>query len=54
YGTISGSPTADVVTTGELTIPMMKRLGYRPAYSGAVAAAASTGAIRRSAGAAAG
>jgi TRAP transporter 4TM/12TM fusion protein len=43
YGTISGSPTADVVTTGALTIPMMKRLGYRPAYAGAVEAAASTG-----------
>lgn len=43
YGTISGSPTADVVTTGALTIPMMKRLGYRPAYAGAVEASASTG-----------
>ena len=43
YGTISGSPTADVVTTGALTIPMMKRLGYRPAYAGAVEASASAG-----------
>lgn len=43
YGTISGSPTADVVTTGSLTIPMMKRLGYSPAYAGGVEAAASAG-----------
>jgi TRAP transporter 4TM/12TM fusion protein len=43
YGTISGSPTADVVTTGSLTIPMMKRLGYGPAYAGGVEAAASAG-----------
>lgn len=43
YGTISGSPTADVVTTGSLTIPMMKRLGYKPAYAGGVEAAASAG-----------
>ena len=43
YGMISGSPTADVVTTGSLTIPMMKRLGYAPAYAGGVEAAASAG-----------
>lgn len=43
YGTISGSPTADVVTTGSLTIPMMKRLGYAPAYAGGVEAASSAG-----------
>lgn len=43
YGTISGSPTADVVTTGSLTIPMMKRLGYSPAYAGGIEAAASAG-----------
>lgn len=43
YGTISGSPTSDVVTTGSITIPMMKRLGYRPAFAGAVEVAASTG-----------
>ncbi len=43
YGTISGSPTSDVVTTGSITIPMMKRLGYKPAYAGAVEVAASTG-----------
>ena len=43
YGTISGSPTSDVVTTGSVTIPMMKRLGYNPAFAGAVEVAASTG-----------
>jgi TRAP transporter 4TM/12TM fusion protein len=43
YGMISGSPTADVVTTGSVTIPAMKRLGYSPAVAGAVEAAASTG-----------
>lgn len=43
YGTISGSPTSDVVTTGSITIPMMKRMGYKPAMAGAVEVAASTG-----------
>jgi len=43
YGTISGSPTSDVVTTGAVTIPMMKRLGYPAAFAGAVEVAASTG-----------
>jgi TRAP transporter 4TM/12TM fusion protein len=43
YGTISGSPTSDVVTTGAITIPMMKRLGYSPRFAGAVEVAASTG-----------
>lgn len=43
YGTISGSPTADVVTTGSVTIPMMKRLGYSGALAGGVEVAASTG-----------
>ncbi|MCC0028192.1 MAG: TRAP transporter fused permease subunit [Zhengella sp.] len=43
YGTISGSPTSDVVTTGSITIPMMKKMGYRPTFAGAVEVAASTG-----------
>lgn len=43
YGTISGSPTSDVVTTGAITIPMMKRMGYNSVYAGAVEVAASTG-----------
>jgi TRAP transporter 4TM/12TM fusion protein len=43
YGTISGSPTADVVTTGTFTIPVMVRLGYSRVYAGAIEAVASTG-----------
>lgn len=43
YGMISGSPTADVVTTGSITIPIMKRLGYTGTLAGAVEVAASTG-----------
>jgi len=43
YGTISGSPTSDVVTTGSVTIPMMKKMGYKPAFAGATEVAASTG-----------
>ncbi len=43
YGMVSGSPTADVVTTGAVTIPVMKRLGYRPAVAAAIEVTASTG-----------
>lgn len=43
FGMLSGSPTSDVVVTGTLTIPTMKRLGYPPVYAGAVEACASTG-----------
>lgn len=43
FGTISGSSTANVVTTGTFTIPLMKRIGYKPAFAGAVEAVASTG-----------
>jgi TRAP transporter 4TM/12TM fusion protein len=43
YGMISGSPTADVVTTGSVTIPIMKRLGYKAEVAGAIEVAASTG-----------
>jgi TRAP transporter 4TM/12TM fusion protein len=43
FGMVSGSPTADVVTTGSVTIPAMKRLGYGGAVAGAVETAASTG-----------
>lgn len=42
-GMISGSPVANVVTTGNITIPMMKRLGYSSRFAGAVEAAASSG-----------
>ena len=44
YGTLSGSPVSDVVTTGSITIPLMKRLGYGETFSGAVAASACSGA----------
>lgn len=43
FGSVSGSSVANVVTTGTFTIPMMKRVGYRPHVAGAVEAAASTG-----------
>ncbi|TFF23262.1 TRAP transporter fused permease subunit [Jiella endophytica] len=43
FGTMSGSPTSDVVTTGSITIPMMKRLNYSPRLASAVEVAASTG-----------
>ncbi len=43
YGMLSGSPTSDVVTTGSITIPIMKRLGYPKAHAGAIEVAASTG-----------
>jgi TRAP transporter 4TM/12TM fusion protein len=43
FGTISGSASANVVTTGAFTIPMMKRLGFRPAFAASVEAVASTG-----------
>jgi len=43
FGTISGSAAANVATTGNFTIPLMKRLGYRPAFAGGVEATASTG-----------
>ncbi|OGA18310.1 MAG: TRAP transporter [Betaproteobacteria bacterium RIFCSPLOWO2_02_FULL_63_19] len=42
-GSITGSPTANVATTGVFTIPLMIKTGYRPAFAGAVEAAASTG-----------
>ncbi len=42
-GTISGSATANVTTSGTFTIPMMIKTGYRPASAGAIEALASTG-----------
>lgn len=42
-GTVSGSAVANVVTTGSFTIPLMKRLGYRAKFAGAVEACASSG-----------
>lgn len=43
FGSISGSPSANVATIGVITIPMMKQIGYRSAFAGAVEAVASTG-----------
>ena len=43
FGSISGSAVANVLGTGAITIPMMKKLGYKPHFAGAVEAAASTG-----------
>ncbi len=43
FGMVSGSSVANVATTGNFTIPLMKRLGYPPALAGAVEAVASTG-----------
>ncbi|MCX8118889.1 MAG: TRAP transporter permease [Desulfobacterota bacterium] len=40
-GTISGSGVANVVTTGSVTIPLMKRLGFKPEIAGAIETAAS-------------
>jgi TRAP transporter 4TM/12TM fusion protein len=42
-GTVSGSSVANTVGTGSFTIPMMKKMGYRPQFAGAVEASASTG-----------
>ncbi|MGX1306500.1 TRAP transporter 4TM/12TM fusion protein [Amorphus suaedae] len=42
-GTINGSGVANVVTTGQFTIPLMKRFGYKPAFAGAVEATSSMG-----------
>ncbi|MFP5406591.1 MAG: TRAP transporter permease, partial [Gammaproteobacteria bacterium] len=43
FGMLSGSPTSNVMTTGTITIPTMKRCGYPASYAGAVEACASTG-----------
>ncbi len=42
-GSISGSSIANTVTTGAFTIPLMRKVGYRPQFAGAVEAASSTG-----------
>jgi TRAP transporter 4TM/12TM fusion protein len=44
-GTIQGSPVANTVTTGTITIPLMKRAGFPPHIAAAVEGAASTGAM---------
>ncbi|MFH1489667.1 MAG: TRAP transporter permease, partial [Pseudomonadota bacterium] len=42
-GSVAGSAVANVVATGSFTIPMMKKVGYRPHVAAAIEAAASTG-----------
>lgn len=42
-GSINGAAVANVVTTGAFTIPMMKRVGYKPVFAGAVESSASVG-----------
>ncbi|MFH1125246.1 MAG: TRAP transporter permease [Pseudomonadota bacterium] len=43
FGTLSGSPVGNVVSTGVITIPMMKGLGYKPHFAAAVEAVSSNG-----------
>ena len=43
FGTLSGAAISNVVSTGVMTIPVIKRSGFRPAFAAAVEAAASTG-----------
>lgn len=43
FGMVSGSPVSDVVTTGSVTIPMMKKMGYSSKFAAAVESTASTG-----------
>jgi len=45
FGSISGVAAANVYATGTFTIPLMKKLGYKPQFAGAVEAAASTGGL---------
>jgi TRAP transporter 4TM/12TM fusion protein len=45
FGTLSGSAVANVVTTGSVTIPLMKRTGYAPYFAAAVEATASSGGL---------
>ncbi|MBP0492539.1 TRAP transporter permease [Pararoseomonas indoligenes] len=43
FGTMSGSSVSNVITTGAMTIPLMKKIGYRPAVAGGIESAASVG-----------
>ncbi len=45
FGTMTGSAAANVAFTGMVTIPLMKRVGYRPAFAGGVEAVASSGGL---------
>jgi len=43
FGSLSGTAVANVVSTGVFTIPIMKKIGFKPSFAGGVEAAASTG-----------
>ena len=43
FGSLNGAPVSNVVSTGSVTIPAMKQIGYSPEYAGAIEACASTG-----------
>ena len=43
FGTMSGSSVSNVITTGAMTIPLMTRIGYRPAVAGGIESASSVG-----------
>ncbi len=43
FGTLSGAAISNVVSTGVMTIPVIRKAGFKPAFAGAVEAAASTG-----------
>ena len=43
FGTMSGSSVSNVITTGAMTIPLMQRIGYRPALAAGIESAASVG-----------
>lgn len=45
FGSMSGSVISNVITTGSITIPAMKRAGYPPHYAGAIEACSSTGGV---------
>lgn len=45
FGMLSNSPSGNVAATGSFTIPLMKKMGYRPYYAGAVEAVASLGGL---------
>ncbi len=45
FGSMSGSAISNVITTGSITIPAMKKSGFPPAYAGAIEACASTGGV---------
>jgi len=45
FGSVTGAPAANVIVTGTFTIPLMKKVGFRPEQAGGIEAAASTGGL---------